>query len=57
MQRRIHIPNLYAIGPPVVGPVAAIAWQEGHSALAGLLSVAFVVLVIGGAYTVKIYWK
>lgn len=57
MKRCVHIPNLYAFAPPILGPAAAIAWQEGHSCLAGVLGIAFVVLVAGGCRTVRVYWR
>lgn len=57
MRRRINVPTLYALGPAIVGPVAAIAWQEGHSAVAGLLGLAFVGLLAGGVRKLRVYWR
>lgn len=53
--KRIHVPNLYALGPVFVGPVALVCWQEGHATLAGLLGLTFAGLLAGGIRRLRVY--
>ncbi len=57
MKRRIHVPTLYALGPGLLGPAAAVLYQEGHTAVAGLLGLGFAALLVGGIRKLRVYWR